>query len=228
MSLRINLAAGSFYSAFQFFRSSKSNAASARLRDFLQFDVDQNGVLNLKEVESSRYARQFVRWDADSDDNVNAEDIIRFRKRFGIAADGSMIQKESTFIVPDPEDLPMVDRSHPPSRAAARESAYRLKTREHSVSGVQYKIITDHSQKNYLKALERLAEHHHGEVIRINSLRELSPDKTSENYKLNCVELSLLRSHLESNLSQRVCCSMFGLYCAVSMKIHLWMSGQDS
>ena len=56
---------------------------------FLKFDVDQNGVLNLKEVESSRYARQFVRWDADSDDSVNAEDIIRFRKRFGIAADGA-------------------------------------------------------------------------------------------------------------------------------------------
>ena len=180
MSLRINLALVASILLFSFSEAQNRTPHPPVSAIFLQFDVDQNGVLNLKEVESSRYARQFVRWDADSDDSVNAEDIIRFRKRFGIAADGSMIQKESTFIVPDPEDLPMVDRSHPPSRAAARESAYRLKTREHSVSGVQYKIITDHSQKNYLKALERLAEHHHGEVIRINSLRELSPDKTSE------------------------------------------------
>ena len=91
-----------------------------------------------------------------------------------------MIQKNPLLLCQIPRIYPWWIRSHPPSRAAAESQPYRLKTREHSVTGVQYKIITDHSQKNYLKALERLAEHHHGEVIRINSLRELSSDKTSE------------------------------------------------
>ena len=76
-----------------------------------QHDGDQDGRLTSAEVAGSQYARQFSRWDGDQDGKVSREDIVRFRRRFGIAADGSRLARPP-FEIPDVKDLPRVDREH--------------------------------------------------------------------------------------------------------------------
>ena len=61
-----------------------------------QYDLDRNGALTAAEVEGSRYARQYTRWDIDSDGSVSKEDVIQFRAKFGIAADGSQMSRPSS------------------------------------------------------------------------------------------------------------------------------------
>ena len=57
-----------------------------------QYDNDKNGVLGREEVEKNSFARQFDRWDADADGRVSNRDIVAFRLRFGIAADGTSLK----------------------------------------------------------------------------------------------------------------------------------------
>lgn len=148
---------------------------------FDDLDVDRDQLLTKLEVVGSRYASQYLRWDVDGDGQVSRADVILFRKRFGIAADGTQIKTPVRLVIPDPSDLPIVDRNHPPSREVARQSAYLLRTNSHRVSGEQYVILTDHSGDRYLAALKRLAEHYGGRVIHVEHLPSLHENVASWN-----------------------------------------------
>jgi len=58
-----------------------------------RYDGDRNGVLSRKEVESTSHVRQFVRWDTNRDGLVSNRDIVAFRLRFGMAADGTNLKQ---------------------------------------------------------------------------------------------------------------------------------------
>ncbi|MFP6674651.1 MAG: hypothetical protein VB878_06200 [Pirellulaceae bacterium] len=140
-----------------------------------QFDANQDAVLTKDEVADSRYARQFLRWDADNDGKVSEKDIITLRRRFGIAADGSMLPtRQSKFTLPKIDDLPRVGPNSRLPRQAAQESAYILSTKPHAVSGNGYTILTDHNSLEFLKPLRRLADHHKGNLIEVKDLATLS------------------------------------------------------
>jgi hypothetical protein len=152
-----------------------------------QYDLDRNGALAASEVEGSRYARQYSRWDTDSDGSVSKEDVIQFRAKFGIAADGSRMNKPSSLPkpessrslkIPSIESLLRVDRNHPPTRQLSSNSEYVLRTQPHEAAGEYYVVLTDHTDPNYLKLLKRLAEHYRGEVIRVKDLARMGESES--------------------------------------------------
>ena len=49
-----------------------------------QYDLDQNGLLAASEVAGSRYARQYNRWDTDSDGAVSKEDVFYLRQQLSL------------------------------------------------------------------------------------------------------------------------------------------------
>ncbi|MGB0599714.1 MAG: hypothetical protein ACPGLY_23770 [Rubripirellula sp.] len=144
-----------------------------------QHDVDQDGFLTAEEVVGSGYARQFPRWDHDQNGKVSPADVVRFRRRFGIAADGSMLGERETLVIPEINDLPRIDREHRPSQQAMRQSAYILRTTPHPVAGDQYVILTDHKGSEYLDAIQKLAKHRQGKVIQVDDLSELYSQPTA-------------------------------------------------
>jgi tetratricopeptide (TPR) repeat protein len=58
-----------------------------------RYDGDRNGVLSRKEVDGPSHVRQFVRWDTNRDGLVSNRDIVAFRLRFGMAADGTNLKQ---------------------------------------------------------------------------------------------------------------------------------------
>ena len=71
------------------------------------------------------------------------------------------------FKIPEVGELPRIDRSSPrPAREVLRNSAYILKFKEHAPGGDGYIILTDHSEEDYLKSLEKLANHREAALIR--------------------------------------------------------------
>ncbi len=151
-----------------------------------RYDRDKDGELTRHEVQTSRFAGQFDRWDADQDGKVNATDVIRYRARFGIAADGGTLKgtpgrkanRKETFAVPRLQDLPRVTREHPPNADQRSQSAFVLKTVPHRVAGNRYGILTDHSDKDYTASLRKLATHRNAEWIGVASLAELHSNPT--------------------------------------------------
>jgi len=139
-----------------------------------QYDADKSGDLTLKEMAKSRYARQFLRWDANNDGKVTSKEIVAFRKRFGIAADGSMLEsKQPAFTIPNAADLTRIDRNRRPSRRDMANSAYVLATKPHAVDGAAYIVLTDHSERGYLESLKSLAAARSGEMIRVEDLARI-------------------------------------------------------
>lgn len=157
------------------------------------YDVDSDGLLTQEEVaKSSRYSRQFRRWDTDKDGKVSKEDIVAFRAKFGIAADGSSLKDEpkhsepspsstKEFSVPDIASLVRVNKQTKLSRNLAANSQYLLDVSSHQVSGKNYFILTDHRDDAYLEPLGRLAKHHDGNIIRVNDLAVLHKNSNEFN-----------------------------------------------
>jgi len=141
---------------------------------FREYDADSDGVLTGKEVAGTRYERQFPRWDTDQDGRVSDREIIAFRRRFGIAADGTLLASAATELkIPEIGDLPRVSRGTRLSRQAAQHSAYLLRTSPHAVSGDRYVVLTDHTSGEFLKPLNALVRHHDGELITVRDLARL-------------------------------------------------------
>ena len=79
--------------------------------------------------------------------------------------------------IPALAELPRIDRSSPrPAKEMLRNSAFILKFSEHQVPGEAYLVLTDHSERPYLKALEKLAVDRRGEFVRVDDLGSLSTD----------------------------------------------------
>ena len=139
-------------------------------------DGNNDGVLEASEVAGSRYAKQFPRWDVNGDQKVSPQEVVAFRKRFGIAADGTMLraqkQKMRTpkFVVPQIAELKRLKKGVPLLRKEARNSAFLLGTAKHAVDGTQYVILTDHVDKAYLESLQKLALHHQGQIVSVPDL----------------------------------------------------------
>ncbi|MGB0759963.1 MAG: hypothetical protein ACPGPS_10505 [Rubripirellula sp.] len=139
-------------------------------------DANSDGTLDANEVAGSRYARQFPRWDVDGDKKVTPQEVIAFRRRFGIAADGTMLrvpaQKSEAprFVVPEIADLKRIGKGVRLSRDDARNSAFVLGTESHTVDGTQYVILTDHVDPAFLEPLQKLAAHHHGHILSVPDL----------------------------------------------------------
>ncbi|MDB4723167.1 hypothetical protein OAF55_00325 [Akkermansiaceae bacterium] len=139
-------------------------------------DGNKDGLLEAGEVTGSRYARQFPRWDVNGDQKVSPQEVIAFRKRFGIAADGTLLraqkQKIGTpkFVTPKISELKRLRKGVPLSREEARNSAFLLGTEKHAVGGTQYVILTDHVDTAYLKSLKKLAAHHQGQLMSVPDL----------------------------------------------------------
>jgi dipeptidyl aminopeptidase/acylaminoacyl peptidase len=57
-----------------------------------KYDGDRNGVLSRKEVTGTPHELQFGHWDTNQDGRVSNRDIIAFRRRFRIAADGTRLE----------------------------------------------------------------------------------------------------------------------------------------
>jgi hypothetical protein len=159
-----------------------------------QHDTDQDGLLTASEVKGTKYQRQFSRWDADKSERVSKEEIVRFRARFGIAADGSKIganpRRQPKLTIPSIDAIARVDRNNPPQRQQARNSEYILKTSAHPVAGTRYVILTDHTSDGFLDSLQRLAKHHAGVILKVEDLSSLD----SQPAKLAAVRLQLIES----------------------------------
>ena len=132
-------------------------------------DGNEDGVLESEEVAGTRYARQFPRWDVDGDKKVSPQEVIVFRRRFGIAADGTMLRAPApklgpkTLVVPEIDDLKRVKKGTRLLREDARNSAFVLGTIPHAVEGTQYVVLTDHVDSEFLQPLQKLAAHHQGQ-----------------------------------------------------------------
>ncbi len=144
-------------------------------------DANRNGLLSKGEVENhAQYARQFPRWDADSDGKVSRREIISFRAKFGIQPDGTRRRRQGSgsvepgpFTIPDLDSLARVGKGTRLDRAAAANSQFILKTTSHSVTGTGYVIITDHTEAAYLQPIHRLLTHRRGKLIQVADLGTL-------------------------------------------------------
>ena len=129
---------------------------------YRKYDSNRDGVLEATEVSGSRYARQFPRWDVDGDAKVPPEEVIAFRKRFGIAADGTMLRPNGSapvtpkFTVPEISDLKRISKGTRLMREDARNSAFVRSTEHHPVAGTGYVILTDHSDVDFVEPLQNL------------------------------------------------------------------------
>ena len=140
-------------------------------------DTNGDGTLTQSEVaKNQRYSRQFPRWDSDGDGEVSKQDIIEFRAKFGIAADGTMIhgdvakQPKPSLTIPDVSSLARMDKQTKLDRNTAANSQYVLKTTPHPVQGNHYYILTDHRTTGYLESLARLAQHRDAKTITVDDL----------------------------------------------------------
>ncbi|MDP6556102.1 MAG: hypothetical protein QGG71_15645 [Pirellulaceae bacterium] len=159
-------------------------------------DANGDGKLDANEVKGSTFARQFSRWDVDADGFVKAADIIKFRARFGIAADGSRIgatpvprrvpavRKSPTppaaemLPVPAVDDLKRADSGTRLTRSERKNSAYVLKTAPHLANGDRYVVLTDHNERAFLGPLHRLVKHYGGTLLKVESLATLHLDRS--------------------------------------------------
>jgi hypothetical protein len=73
-----------------------------------------------------------------------------------------------SLIIPSIQEL-----KHPPSRNAYGPNASIVETRPHPPLGEAYVVLTDHTDPVALAALDRLAKHRHGIIVRTGSLGEL-------------------------------------------------------
>lgn len=144
---------------------------------FKQLDANSDGWLSKIEVATNqRYAQQFPRWDTDGDGKVTKKDIVTFRAKFGIAADGTRLRAGNSdpsspkFTIPKVPDLTRVDKHTRLNRSVAASSQFILKTSPHSVAGDGYFILTDHQSKDYLEPLRQLAKHRNGKLISVDDL----------------------------------------------------------
>ena len=142
-------------------------------------DIDKDGSLSKDEAaKNARYARQFSRWDADGDGKVSKKEIVKYRAKFGITADGSSLRptRDSSakpFTIPDVESLRRVGKGTRVNRAVASNSQFILKTEPHPTIGESYVVLTDHHESDYLSSVERLATHHQAKTIRVDDLAVL-------------------------------------------------------
>lgn len=141
-------------------------------------DANKDGSLSNEEVAKSRqYSRQFPRWDTDNDGEVSRADIVKFRARFGIMADGTRRRREANentatrpFTIPDIDSLPRIGKGTRLNRAAAANSQFVLKTEPHDVEGQAYVVLTDHTDARYLKTLGRFVSHHDAKLVQVEDL----------------------------------------------------------
>ncbi|MDE0864856.1 MAG: hypothetical protein OSA98_13780 [Rubripirellula sp.] len=150
---------------------------------YKEYDSNQDGVLDAKEVAGSRYARQFPRWDVNRDNKVSSDEVIAFRRKFGIAADGTLLKSpQRAFVVPEIDDLKRVTKGVSLPREDARNSAFLLATEEHPVDDSGYVILTDHVSPEFIEPLQKLAVHHDGQLVVVPDLALLhqQADKFAE------------------------------------------------
>ena len=57
-------------------------------------DTNGDGKLEAVEVKKSSIAKQFSRWDVDGNGFVDDSEIIKFRAKFGIKADGTLATRK--------------------------------------------------------------------------------------------------------------------------------------
>ncbi len=158
--------------------ASPAVAQQPHVEDLLkQLDTNSDGWLSKTEVaKNQRYARQFPRWDTDGDAKVTKKDIVAFRAKFGIAADGTRLrggnsdQPSPKLMIPKVSDLTRVDKQTRLNRSVAANSQFILKTSPHSVSGDGYFILTDHHSNDYMEPLRKLAEYRNATIIAIDDL----------------------------------------------------------
>jgi len=107
--------------------ASPAVAQQPHVEDLLkQLDTNSDGWLSKTEVaKNQRYARQFPRWDTDGDAKVTKKDIVAFRAKFGIAADGTRLrggnsdQPSPKLMIPKVSDLTRVDKQTRLNRSVA-------------------------------------------------------------------------------------------------------------
>ena len=134
---------------------------------FAQYDKDGDGKLTAREVPAERW-RIVGRADANSDAAVSRAEVTRFRQSRGPQQSG---KKPAPLGVPDLDDIQRVDRAHPPTGRDRQTSTYILRTQPHPVTGKGYLVVTDHTEKTYLAAMQRLARHRNGRVLKLADLR---------------------------------------------------------
>ncbi|PHR95017.1 MAG: hypothetical protein COA78_31000 [Blastopirellula sp.] len=154
-------------------------------------DTNGDGKLQANEVKQSSIARQFPRWDVDGDGYVNDSDIIKFRAKFGIRADGSKVtdspRKPATpsaikmLPIPAVNELQRADSTTTLSPSERKNSAYILKTVRHQAGGNRYVVLTDYHESEYLKPLHRLVKHYDGVLLEVDDLATLHLDRSKTN-----------------------------------------------
>jgi len=158
-------------------------------------DANGDGKLEAGEVKGSSFARQFSRWDGDGDGFVSGDDIIKFRAKFGIAADGSRLGNRGNGVnrprpgrpaaaatvpmlpVPSTDELKRADSTTVLTASERRNSAYILKTERHQSDGEGYVVLTDHDEDAFLAPLRQLAKHYGGALLEVEDLATLHLDK---------------------------------------------------
>ena len=96
----------------------------------------------------------------------------------------------SEFKIPEVEDLPRIDRSSPrPPREVLRNSAYILKFKKHAPIGDGYVILTDHSEEDYLRSLEKLVKYRKATLIKVEDLAKLYQPRSIHSLRNRLVTL---------------------------------------
>lgn len=158
-----------------------------------QLDKNRDGQLTKDEGRQLPYSRNFGRWDVDNDGVVTEAEIAKFRREQGIPVDQNAgatdrprrnrpqlrgrDNEAAKLTIPDVDDLLRISKGKRPSWQAMQNSEFVIKTEPHAVDGTKYVILTDHTAMAYLDALERLALHRDGVIVRVDDLALLYKNK---------------------------------------------------
>ncbi|MCT4636410.1 MAG: C25 family cysteine peptidase [Bacteroidales bacterium] len=85
--------------------------------------------------------------------------------------------------IPDIKDIADINSGRRPSRTTMRNSEYIIQTKPHKAYGDKYIILTDHTDKGYLKSLKKLEQYRNGKIIKVPDLATLYKN-TSESEEL--------------------------------------------
>ena len=98
--------------------------------------------------------------------------------------------KAATLVIPTPDQIPRVKPGQRPTIEARRMSCWVQDTKAHKPLGKTYVVLTDVQDQESTKAVEKLLVHHKGELIKLDSLKNLSSDpKAREKLRLQLIKL---------------------------------------
>jgi hypothetical protein len=126
-------------------------------------------------------------------------------------------ENSQNITVPEINEIPRVTPGEEVPPSARKNTVFIIQTEAHKVEGDSYIILTDHTERDYLRALKKLAKYRKGEIIRTPDLallykNEIEIERIAKELKDKNVKYIAIAPRIESYTENMVLCA-YELLC---------------